>query len=140
MSNPREEMSLQKCFKFFPGLKNDHSRGEVLPKNALLFSEFLKNALFSRFFLRFSRSAFFLFTVLVFFQECFFFSSWLYFFVVLLRTSQRDNIFLAVGSLYWPTFDAFLITLTLQYGVWFFMYFIQILVFMIAWNMQFQGN
>ena len=75
MSNPREEMSLQKCFKFFPGLKNDHSRGEVLPKNALLFSEFLKNALFSRFFLRFSRSAFFLFAVLVFFQECFFFQA-----------------------------------------------------------------
>ena len=50
--------------------------------------------------------------------------------LVNLRAAQRDKICLALilfplGTLYWPTYDAFLITLTLH-EVWF-IYFIQIL-------------
>ena len=66
---------------------------------------FYKNALL------FSRKAFFLFTVCFFFKECFF-CSCLYLFLVLLKAAQRDKIYLALvlfllGTLYWPTYDAF---------------------------------
>ena len=48
--------------------------------------------------------------------------------------------FFSLGNLYGPTFDAFLITLAPLHGIWFIMHFIQILVSMIAWKMQFLSN
>ena len=71
-------------------------------------------------------SAFFLFAVHVFFQECFFppdftFSSY--------SDLVTENICLPFvlftpETLYWPTYDTFLIILKPLHGVWFFMYFI----------------
>lgn len=69
-----------------------------------------------------------------------YFNCWLY--LVLLRAGQRDNIHLAlvsfpIGTLYWPTYDGFLIMLKSLHRIWFFMYFIYTSASMIAWKMHF---
>ena len=104
--------------------------------------------LFSRNAILFSRSAFLFLKISYCFPELpisfaealsfyllhisFSFSSWLCL-LVLHRVAQRGHICLApvsfpLGTLYWPTYDASLITLKPLHGVWFFMYFIQISV------------
>ena len=70
------------------------------------------------------------------------FFNWLHLLLVLLKSAQRDNIFIALvlvplGTLYWTTYDVFLITLKPLHGVWFFMYLVQSLGSMKAWKMQF---
>ena len=62
--------------------------------------------------------------------------------LLLVQATERDDICLNLAlfplrTLYWPTYDAFLITLKPLHIVYFFMYCIQILVSMIVCKMQF---
>ena len=101
--------------------------------SALLFSRSVFVFLKKCFILFQNRSLVFQKSVLYIYCECLFprmvFFNWLCLLLVLLRAAQIDDICLAVvlfplGSLYWPTYDAFLTTLTPLHGVWFFVYFI----------------
>ena len=117
----------------------------LIPGITLLFSRsaflFLKNALlFSRIPFNFPEGPFFIYCAQSFFKNAFF-HSWFYFLLVLLRAAETDIclalVLFLLGTLYWPTCDTFLITLIPLHGVGPFMYFLQILVFMITWKMQF---
>ena len=109
-----------------------------IPRIALLFFRsallLLKNVLFLFI------VCIFLFIVCIFFKE-WFFSSWLYLLLALLREIIFALLlfcfFLGLFTDQLTLYDTFLITLKPPYGVWFFMYFIQILASTTALKMQF---